>query len=75
MPDRNLDHSRPLYVHRWSGYPEVDEWVEKFWDKHLASYFEQPSGRGRKPKQSARNMFKVLFLDLYVAWLDDPAQP
>ena len=72
MSDRDLDHSRLLDVHRWSDYPEVDEWVEKFWGKHLAGYFEQPSGRGRKPKQAPRNMFKVLFLDLYVAWLDDP---
>ena len=73
MSDRDLDHSRPLDVHRWSDYPEVDEWVEEFWGKHLAGYFEHASGKGRKPNQSPRNMFKVLFLDLYVAWLDDPA--
>ena len=36
---RDLNHSRPLDVHRWSDYPEVDEWVDKFWHQHLAEYF------------------------------------
>jgi hypothetical protein len=73
MPDRDLDHSRLLDVHRWSDYPEVDEWVDKFWHQYLTEYFPDTDGVGRKPKQTPRNMFKVLFLDLYVAWLDDPA--
>ena len=72
MDERNLDHSRPLDVHRWSDYSEVDEWVTKFWSEHLAQYFEGSSSAGRKPRQTPRNMFKVLFLDLYVLWLEDP---
>ena len=72
MVMRDLDHSRPLDVHRWSDYPEVDEWVDKFWQEHLADYFEHVGGAGRKPKQTPRNMFKVLFLDLYILWLEDP---
>ena len=72
MSDRDLDHSRPLDVHRWSDYPEVDEWVGRFWQEHLAQYFDNAGGAGRKPKQTARNMFKVLFLDLYILWLEDP---
>ena len=63
MSDRDLDHSRPLDVHRWSDYQEVDEWVDKFWHQHLAEYFPDTDGAGRKPKQTPRNMFKVLFLD------------
>lgn len=72
MPNRDLDHSRPLDVHRWSDYQEVDEWVNKFWYEHLAKYFPDADGAGRKPKQTPRNMFKVLFLDLYILWLEDP---
>ena len=72
MSDRDLDHSRPFDVHRWSDYPEVNEWVDKFWHQHLAQYFEDAGGAGRKPKQTPRNMFKVLFLDLYIQWLEDP---
>ncbi|MDA9798040.1 hypothetical protein N9C39_04750 [Luminiphilus sp.] len=73
MSDRDLDHSRPLDVHRWSDYPEVDEWIDKFWHQHLVQYFEDAGGAGRKPQQTPRNMFKVLFLDLYILWLEDPA--
>ena len=72
MSDRERSYSRPLDVHRWSDYPEVKSWVDHFWDEHLASYFERRSSRGRKPKKTPRDMFRVLFLDLYVAWLEDP---
>ena len=72
MSDRDLDHSRPLDVHRWSDYPEVDEWVDKFWHQHLAECFPDAEGAGRKPQQTPRNMFKVLVLDLYIMWLEEP---
>lgn len=72
MSDRDRSYSRPLDVHRWSDYPEVKSWVDHFWDEHLASYFEKRSSRGRKPKKTPKDMFRVLFLDLYVAWLEDP---
>ena len=36
---RDIDYSRPLDVHRFSDYPEVDEWVDAFWDEHLEPYF------------------------------------
>ena len=72
MTERDLDHSRPLDVHRWSDYPEVDKWVDKFWHEYLAEHFKDAGGAGRKPKQTPRNMFKVLFLDLYILWLEDP---
>ena len=70
---RDLNHSRPLDVHTWSDYPEVDEWIDKFWNQHLVQYFEDAGGAGRRAKQTPRNMFKVLFLDLYILWLEDPA--
>lgn len=69
--ERNIDHSRLLDVHRFSDYPEVNEFVDAFWKLHLAPYFKEKP-RGRKPKAKPKAQFKVLFLDLYVAWLEDP---
>jgi hypothetical protein len=67
--DKNIDHSRLLDVHRHSDYPEVNDFVNAFWEQHVAAYFKATLGK-RGPKSKA--MFKVLFLDLYVAWLEDP---
>ena len=66
------EHSRQLDVHRWSDYPEVKTWVNQFWDEHLAASFVKKSKAGRKPKKTTKEMFRVLFLDLYVTWLEDP---
>lgn len=66
------EHSRQLDVHRWSDYPEIKTWVNQFWDKHLAASFKKQTNKGNKPKKTTREMFRVLFLDLYVAWLEDP---
>ena len=62
------EHSRQFDVHRWSDYPEVKTWVNQFWDEHLAGCFVKKSNKGRKPKKTPKEMFKVLFLDLYVNW-------
>ncbi len=70
---RDIDYSRPLDVHRFFDYPEVNEWVDAFWNGHLVPYFpDSPDKRGPKSKAKPKRMFKVLFLDLYVAWLEDP---
>ena len=69
--NRDLNRSRPLDVHRWSEYPEVNQWVNGFWEEHLEARFPTAE-TGKKAKQPPKAMFKVLFLDLYVAWLDDP---
>ena len=66
------EHSRQFDVHRWSDYPEVKTWVNQFWDEHLAASFVKKSKGGRKPKKPTKEIFEVLFLDLYVAWLEDP---
>ena len=71
MTDKNTEHSRLLDVHRHSNYPEVNEFVDAFWKAHLAPYFRDKT-RGPKPKAKPKAQFKVLFLDLYVAWLEDP---
>ena len=59
-------------MHRWSNDPEVRRWADEFWELNLASAFARRSRSGRKPKKTARSMFKVLFSDNYVAWLEDP---
>lgn len=58
-----LDHSRPLDVHRWSDFPEADAFVNEVY------------ARCQRGKQTniERKHFKVVLLDLYVAWLLDPA--
>ena len=71
MIDKNTEHSRLLDVHRHSNYPEVNEFVDAFWKLHLAPYFKK-NPAGPKPNAKPRAQFKVLFLDLYVAWLEDP---
>ncbi|NIZ63510.1 hypothetical protein DL239_21370, partial [Sedimentitalea sp. CY04] len=63
-------HSRPIDVHRWSEHPEVKEFVGRIWDKYLPA--EVVGKSGPKPKMAFRKQLRVLILDLYVAWLDDP---
>lgn len=66
-------YSRPLDVHRWSDHPEVKELVSSVWDTHFLDMKRDASTPGPKPKTSFKYQLRVLILDLYVAWLDDPA--
>lgn len=61
-------HSRPIDVHRWSDHPEVAGLVDRIWDEYLPS----DKTSGPKPKTAFRHQLRVLVLDLYVAWLEDP---
>ena len=64
------DHSKPLDVHRWSDHPEINELVDELWLQVV-----QPALGGKsnnKGKSDPKRQLKVLILDLYVAWLDDP---
>lgn len=56
-----LRYSRPFDVHVWSEYLEVNLFVDSVFKK----YFE-----GGKPK---KKHVKLVLLDLYVAWLQDPS--
>ena len=64
-------HSRPIDVHRWSDHPEVVQFVDRVWDSGSLSK-EVVKGPGPKPKMAFRKQLRVLILDLYVAWLEDP---
>ncbi len=57
-----LDNSRPLDVHRWSEYGEVNALVDHVWEL---------AGRSGYRNITKRHI-KVVVLDLYVAWRDDP---
>ena len=64
MTDRDYQHSRPLDVHRWSEHPEVSGFVDYVYE----SFFLKIEGNENIQKKH----LKVVLLDLYVAWLNDP---
>lgn len=63
-------YSRPLDVHRWSDHPAVAGIVEGIWADHFGDM--GAGGPGPKPKTPFKDQLKVLLLDCYVAWLQDP---
>ncbi|WP_417211509.1 hypothetical protein [Antarctobacter sp.] len=74
---KNPQHSRPIDVHRWSDHPEVKQLVEEVWEDWLPEAFTEKEARGGarpgpKAKASDRQQLRVLILDLYVAWREDP---
>jgi hypothetical protein len=70
---RDYNHSRPLDVHKWSEYKEVNDFIKSLWSDDFAALLDPSTGKGNKSKQTPKNQFKVLILDLYVAWKTDPA--
>ena len=65
MTVRDYEHSRPLDVHRWSDHPEVNAFVDRIYKEHI-----HQSGTNTQIK---KKHLKVVLLDLYVAWSDDPS--
>ena len=57
-----LQHSRPLDVHTWSDHREVNTFVNDIYKNHFNS------GNAKIQKKH----IKVILLDLYVAWCEDP---
>ena len=72
MTDIDRHHSRPLDVHRWSDHREATKLRETVWNEYFKEAFPPIEGKGNKAKSEPKKQFKVLLLDLYVAWLDDP---
>lgn len=66
-------YSRPIDVHRWSDHPEVKGFVAALWAAHFADMERDVTAPGPRPKTSFKYQLRVLILDLYVAWLEDPA--
>ena len=65
MADRDYQHSRPLDVHRWSEYEEATKFVDEVYDTFL-------NNQSNENKRIKKRHLKVVLLDLYVAWLNDP---
>ena len=63
-PSKDYNHSRLLDVHIWSDYPEVNEFISVIYN----AYFSNQNGK----RSIAKKHIKLVLLDLYVAWLDDP---
>ena len=61
IPD--FSYSRPLDVHRWSDYSEVNDFVNEI-------YLILKSIKGHE--DTGKKLVKVLLLDLYVAWYANP---
>lgn len=66
-------YSRPIDVHRWSDHPEVKGLANSLWEAHFLDMQRTASAPGPRPKTSFKYQLRVLILDLYVAWLEDPA--
>ena len=62
--DLDLMNARPLDVHRWSSYPEVNDFVDEVYSTLKTIKGHQSTGK---------KLLKVLLLDLYVAWCGDPS--
>ena len=65
MTDRDYQHSRPLDVHRWSEHKEANGFVDYVYDTYLNT-------QSNENKRIKKKHLKVVLLDLYVAWLNDP---
>ena len=64
------NNSSPLDVHKWSDHTEAN----KFVDVVFESYFPEQFKSNRRTRKSFRTDLKVLLLDLYVSWNEDPKQ-
>jgi len=67
-----LDHSRPLDVHKWSDFKHVNAFIDVIWNEFYLSCYPVYAKAGNRPKSKPKKQFKVLLLDLYVAWYSDP---
>ena len=64
MTDRDYNHSRPLDVHRWSNYSEVNPFIDKLYNNHIKDVSENANIQ--------KKHLKLVLLDLFIAWIDDP---
>jgi hypothetical protein len=67
-----LEHSRPLDVHKWSDFKDVNGFIDVIWDEFFSSIYPVNPKAGNRPQSKPKKQLKVLLLDLYLAWLSDP---
>jgi hypothetical protein len=66
------DHSKPFDVHTWSDHPEVSRLVDNVWNALPEAIHQSLIGRSNNKGIPPKRILKVLLIDLYVTWLDDP---
>jgi len=71
VPERDYLHSRILDIHKHSDYAEVNDFVNSIYDNHFKNYYD--NNEKQKVNHSIRKKhLKLLLLDLYVSWSNDP---
>ena len=65
------DHSKPLDVHTWSEHPEINKLVDELWLEVVEPELEG-SDSNNQGKCPPKRQLKILLLDLYVSWIEDP---
>ena len=53
-----LNYSKPLDIHTWSDYPEVNDFVNSLWDEFLTGRFRDSVSEGKRPLSSIKKQFK-----------------
>ena len=70
----DVNHSRPLDVHLWSDYAEINDLVKSIFDSFSSEEKLKIKGRSNnRGRASGFTHLKVLLIDLYVAWRTDPS--
>ena len=72
LPKIDRWNSKPLDVHKWSKHPEIKALAERLYFEADVHLLDKPGNR--KAKREAKDMLRVLLLDLYVCWLHDPTR-
>ena len=62
-----IEYSRRLDVWKWSDFPEINNLVQEVYSMYFVHIYSR-----RDAVQRAKNHLKVLLIDLYLAFLDDP---
>ena len=78
MADRSVNNLDPidryflevLDVHTWSDHPEIRDLTNLIYDELGCAEFQSKSYNQGNIK--VKDMLRVLLLDLYVRWLNDP---
>jgi len=73
--ESSVYNSRPFDVHRWSEHPEVESFVAPLWVRFDGEQADISAvKKGRPTKRIKRDNMKVLLIDLYVCWCEDPTK-
>jgi len=72
LPPIDRWNSNPLDVHKWSDHPEIKELADRLYVEIGINLLDKAGNR--KARRTARDMLRVLLIDLYVNWLNDPSR-